>query len=75
MIGEMDMRLVFPDGATFAVHVPLNRSPAEREQIRRLLGALVKSWDRAYDPQPCESCGGSGDERDVQSAHDGKERG
>jgi len=60
------MRLKFPDGAEFIIHTPLRRTPEERALMRELMEKYLESWDRAYDPRPCERCCGSGDERDAR---------
>lgn len=58
-------RIKFLDGEEFVLHVPLARTDEERRVIRTVLGMVIKSWDRAYDPQPCPACRGTGDCRDA----------
>jgi hypothetical protein len=54
-----------PDRQPFVLVIPLGLNKEQRAAVMRILADTLESMHRAYDPQPCPHCSGSGDARDV----------
>lgn len=52
-----------PGRQPFVLMVPLGLNKEQRAAVMCILADVLESMKRAYDPQPCPHCLGSGDAR------------
>jgi hypothetical protein len=59
---------VEPGRQPFVLVVPLGLNREQRAAVMRILADVLESMKRAYDPQICPHCAGTGDLRDGHAA-------